>query len=261
MRLYGPTNVLSNGNFETGSTGPWYTFTTSGSINLAVTTASPYAGAYTLVASVVAYQGNARYPYVAQRLNNVFYVGRRYACRFNGKSSVARSFVVGADSVSPAENTVLLSTSYEPLEALFAPTIDVTSTFLRFSCGVGSDALLYLDNIEVRGYAQLAPGWDYERVTARNRTDDRTRAGALYTTLNPGGFTRFRLPLSWVSSLDRSIVTSWWKSGAELLYAEDDTFPFSCHNVRIMGLEEPFQTSMEPHYQAYYAGEIVLETV
>ena len=260
MRLYGPTNVMSNGNFETGSTGLWYTFTTSGSINLTVTTASPYAGAYTLVASVVAHATNGRYPYLAQTRNGIFKAHQSYALHFAAKVSSARAIYVGMDTVF-SDELVELTEDYTLNEVLFSDTTDVTSTAIRFSCGSGSDILLYLDNIEVRGYAQLTPEWDYERVTTRNRTDDRTRAGALYTTINPGGFTRFRLPLSWVSSLDRSIVTSWWKSGAELMYAEDDDFPFSYHSVRIMGIEEPFQTSMEPHYQAYYAGEIVLETV
>lgn len=113
----------------------------------------------------------------------------------------------------------------------------------------------------VGSYIAVLPEWDYERVTTRNRTDDRTRAGALYTTINPGGFTRFRLPLSWVSSLDRSLVTSWWKSGVQVLFFEDSDQSSLFSVSRIMGIEEPFQTSMKPHYQAYYAGEIILETV
>lgn len=263
MRLYGP-NVLTNGGFELGSTSGW-AYWNSGAANgtAGVNSSNPYAGLYDAVINVVS-AGPANSDISFQQSPVVFRTGETYAVRFASKISSARALdctLQNTDGSSLASAVYSAAPSYSLFENLYSMPVDTSSGRVVFHCGSGEAFTLNLDNIELRGYTQLAPEWDYERLTTRNRTDDRTRAGALYTTLNPGGFTRFRLPLSWVSSLDRSIVTSWWKSGAELLYVENDNFPFSYHSVRIMGVEEPFQSSMDTYYQTYYSGEIILETV
>ena len=108
---------------------------------------------------------------------------------------------------------------------------------------------------------ELSPSFAYERVKQVERAHHRSRAGALHTYLTPGGFTRFKLPLTWVGSADRDTVTSWWKTGADLSYTEETAEPFSYHSVRVVGVEEPFQSFVEPYYQTYYAGEVILETI
>lgn len=113
----------------------------------------------------------------------------------------------------------------------------------------------------VGSYLTVAPTYDYTREQVLDRTDDRTRAGALYTYVVGSGYTTVKLPLEWVVPADRTLINSWWKSGSNVLFFEDSNQSSSFLTMRIVGVEEPFQTSIEPHYQAYYAGEIVMETV
>ncbi len=111
------------------------------------------------------------------------------------------------------------------------------------------------------GSMELSANYDMEVARVLNRTDHRTLEGNLYTYLDGESHTRFRVPLSWVSSMDRSLVNSWQEVGADLQFILDDDFPLSYHNVRIMGVEEPFTTSVAPYYLTQYAGEIILETI
>lgn len=108
----------------------------------------------------------------------------------------------------------------------------------------------------------VTPDYDYQFAeTQVARADIRTRNGTLYSFIESGEFTKFSLPISWVSSFDRSLVNSWWKTGTDLRLVENSDSPSSFFNVRVVGNEEPFQTFVRPYFQQFYEGEIELETI
>ena len=104
-------------------------------------------------------------------------------------------------------------------------------------------------------------GYDYRFAEGIDRKDMRTKGGQLYTYIQNGSWTTLKLPASWISSSDRSLINSWWKTATNLLFFEDSDQSSTFFNVRIMGIQEPFQSFVKPYFRTYYAGEIILETV
>lgn len=262
-RLYGP-NVLHNGDFELGSVSSWYSYNhpSSASAALAVNTVSPYGGNYDALFTVSTAGVFSPDVYLAQQPLG-FKTAESYAMRFASKVSSARSIRTALFdfNTNMSSKNVSLSETYALYEHTHVSVSDTSSGRFMFLCGSGTPFNVYFDAIELRGYIDVVPSYAYERAEELERHDIRTRGGALYTYIETGGFTRFTLPLSWVGSLSRSIINSWWKSGTTLLYAEDSDSPFSTYNVRIVGVEEPFQSYTRPYAQVYYEGELVLETV
>ena len=103
--------------------------------------------------------------------------------------------------------------------------------------------------------------YGYTFTTELDKHDIRTKGGKLFTYITPSSkFKKFSIPATFVSSSDRSIVNSFFESGANLRFIEDDTFANSFHNVRIVGVEDPFQKFVKPYFRQLYEGTIVLET-
>lgn len=115
----------------------------------------------------------------------------------------------------------------------------------------------------VGSYITLTDKMDYryEFAETLDRKDIRTKQGQLYTYIGQGNWRRFRLPMSWVSSSDRSLINSWWKTGTDLLFFEDSDQTSVFFDVRIVGVQEPFQSFVKPYFQTYYQGEVILETI
>ena len=116
----------------------------------------------------------------------------------------------------------------------------------------------------VNSLITITPGWAFEQtLTLTSRQDQRTKTGNLFTYVETGRHRRFRLPWSWVSSSDRSLVNSWWQTATDLSFVLET----SSFDVRIMGSEEPFQSFVRPHgpgdgnATVFYDGEIVIETI
>lgn len=116
-------------------------------------------------------------------------------------------------------------------------------------------------------FIPIYPDFDFEQIlNLRSRQDLRTKEGTLYTYIEPGRFTEFSLPWSWVSSSDRSLVNSWFSAGVALQLVLNSQFPSSFHDVRIVGAEEPLQSFKEPYgpgdssVDVFYEGRIALET-
>lgn len=113
----------------------------------------------------------------------------------------------------------------------------------------------------VSSYITLLPDYNFtEALTLTEREDIRTKSGALFTYIK-GSHRKFNIPETWVSSLSRSLVNSWWETGQDLRFIPNNDFVSSFHTVRIMGDEEPYQSFIQPYFNTYWAGEIVLETV
>ena len=110
-------------------------------------------------------------------------------------------------------------------------------------------------------FINLTADYNYKFAQQIDRQDIRTKQGGLYTYIEQGTFIKFKIPSSWVTSSDRSLVNSWWSAGTTLRLLENDDFPSSYYLVRIVSVEEPFQTFTKPYFQQYYEGEIILETI
>jgi len=103
-------------------------------------------------------------------------------------------------------------------------------------------------------------GYGYRFAETIDRKDIRTK-GQLYTYIQNGSWHKLKIPASYVNSADRSLINSWWKTATNLLFFEDSDQTSTYHTVRIMGVQEPFQSFVRPYFRTYYAGEIILETV
>jgi hypothetical protein len=105
-------------------------------------------------------------------------------------------------------------------------------------------------------------GYGYDFAEELDKYDIRTKGGKLFTYITPAGaFTTFKIPLRFVNSSDRSVINSWFVTGTDLRFIEDNTFANSFYTVRITGKREPLTKFVEPYFRQFYDGELVLETV
>ena len=103
-------------------------------------------------------------------------------------------------------------------------------------------------------------GYEFSRVL--DKKDIRTTGGKLFTYIVPDGqFRRFTIPATFVNSSDRSVINSFFVTGTDIRFIEDDTFANSFFTVRIVGIEEPFQNYVKPYFRQLYQGTITLEEV
>ena len=103
-------------------------------------------------------------------------------------------------------------------------------------------------------------GYTFEQTF--DKKDIRTKGGKLFTYITPAGsFRRFRIPMTFVASSDVSIINSYFATGTNLRYIEDDTFPYSFYELIITGMTEPFTQFIKPSFRQHYAGEVIIETI
>ena len=268
LRLYGP-NMLYNGDLERGSTSSWGMFynTASGALGaLSVSTAAPYRGAYEMYIDVKSFGAGTGDVQVYQQ-NIAVMKSVRTSLMFAGRAEVDRwlrvNYLLGQNPWSLYfYDYSALTTSYQMFEHTFTVDSDVNSGSIRFYCGSGgvTPEDSYLDDINLRAYIDLPAQYDYRAGEVLDRRDARALHGALTTYIEPTGFRRFTIPLTHVTSLERSLINSWWSSGSELRFVEDNTYPFSFTAVRLVGDNTPVTKVVQP-YADQYSGEIVLETV
>ena len=110
-------------------------------------------------------------------------------------------------------------------------------------------------------YITIEPTYNYEQIETLDRKDLRSKEGGLFTYLAPGSFTKFKIPLSWVNSSDRALVNSWWRTGTNVEFVPDTAVSSTFFTCRVMDNKEPFRKFVEPYYQTFYQGKIILETV
>ena len=105
-------------------------------------------------------------------------------------------------------------------------------------------------------------GYGYTFNKTFDKKDIRTKGGKLFTYITPAStFRRFKIPTTFVTSSDVSIVSSWFSTGTDLRFIEDDTFANSYFDVRIVGTTEPYNRFIQPYFRQLYAGTITLETI
>jgi hypothetical protein len=119
--------------------------------------------------------------------------------------------------------------------------------------GIPNSSYITLDDIA---------GYGYQFEKEFDKKDIRTKGGALFTYVTPASkYHKFTLPLTYVSSSDVSLINSYFETGTDLRFIEDDTFANSFFEVRITGMTAPFTKFMQPYFRQLYAGTITLETI
>lgn len=113
----------------------------------------------------------------------------------------------------------------------------------------------------VGSYITLYPDYTFSNALNIQREDVRTKYGSLYTYIQQGTHRIIRIPETWVSSMNKNLVNSWWQTGTNLRFIEDNSNPSSYYTVRIMGIEEAYQTYVKPYFQQFNSGELILETI
>lgn len=146
---------------------------------------------------------------------------------------------------------------------------------------------LYLSNGQVLDLEKLSTSKlrFKEQLT---RKDIRTKGCKLYSYIIPftaGHYTQYKVPITWATSAERTTINSWWMSGATLSLSEtkardqqikwDNGIQWSSginwskgservtdvKTVMIVGKKEALRTSVEPYFNIFFSGRIVLETI
>lgn len=269
-RLYGP-EILHNGDLELGSVSSWYTSAASGaSATLTANSVDYYSGSYSMLTTISSIGSGAwnvittrQDLYPAKRLGQGFQYQLSFAAwagTFTVKSFQVRIDTASGTSAGLQALTSVGSTSgFEYKSYIFTTSYD--AQIIRFADLAQDYVDISFDAVSLRACPSFRPGYDYERKQTVQRRDLRARAGTLHTYVEPNAYTRFIVPLQWVSAVDRSLVNSWWESGTTLRWVENDDYPGSYYDVRITGTEEPFTGFHAPYGLTQQMGELVLETI
>jgi|TARA_R110002012_G_scaffold293088_1_gene488653 hypothetical protein len=104
--------------------------------------------------------------------------------------------------------------------------------------------------------------YGYRFIEQFDKYDIRTKGGSLFTYITAqGNYNTFKIPMSFVTSSDRSLINSWFSTATDLRFIEDNTFANSYYTVRLVGKTDPFTVFKKPYFRQFYDGELVLETV
>lgn len=265
-RLDGPTKII-NGDFETATTSSWDISVSAGAVaTIDVSTIDPFKNSFDMEIDITDVGSSTIFQIRTAQSSLSIVQSESYSIIFGVKATDARSIIVSmSNQNSPFGNIGLdsqiiqLINSWQSFEAFFIAN-STTLAELNFFTGVDS-INVHVDDISLRLAIDVDPLYDYTFEENIQREDVRTKEGGLITYIQPGTFNRFTLPLTWVTSRDRSFVNSWWRTGADLRFIENTDSPGSFFDVRITGGQEPFTTFVRPYYQQFYAGEIILETI
>jgi len=266
-RLDGP-NKVTNGTFETATTSSWNIVDQAGAVaTIDVSTANPLKGSYNLEVDITDVGSGAIDDIHVYQADRTLVISESYSFIFGGRSTAVRSMAVSVilqnspfTGLDLSTESVTLTTSWQFFEFKFIANTTTNEARLDFQTGVSSDNV-HLDDVSLRLALDVKPTYDYRFEENMQRQDIRTKEGGLISYIQGGEFTKFTLPLTWVTSRDRSFVNSWWKSGSDLRFIENTDSPSSFNNVRITGGAEPFSTFVRPYFQQFYAGQVIVETI
>lgn len=102
----------------------------------------------------------------------------------------------------------------------------------------------------------LDPDYGYEEKDKRIETVHRVRDGGLFV-YKWGSFKGWKVPVSYVNSSFKSIINSWWMSGAELVLTTNSGT--IVNSVLIRSKRLPVSKLIKP-YNDLFKGTIDLET-
>ena len=137
---------------------------------------------------------------------------------------------------------------------------DYPAVYFGFYYVVSSRQALF-DAVSFRRKIDISAGYDYKNGKILDRILSRNIGGSLRVYTGPGSHRKFNIPISWVSSKDASAINSWWQTGTDLRIIENDDFPNSYYNVRIIGDKQPLNRYQQAHFGEYLTGVLDMETV
>jgi len=147
----GCTNLVSNGDVESGAISPWWRYS-DGNATLSATTSNPYAGTYCLQFHI-----NTTGTSNVQVSQNGFAItnGTTYKVSFYGKASASRSFYFAIIQNGPSysnlgfEQTINLTTSWQLFEYTFQA--NASESDVRWYMGIDANGItgddFYFDNL------------------------------------------------------------------------------------------------------------------
>ena len=260
--LLGP-ELLTNGGFETGAATPWAVADAVAS-DVYVTDDYPYSGVYhawfeasdSAGTKLEMYQSGITIPQ-----SGANFILTAAIAPDNGSYHAVQINSYGMDV-----------TTFTPLTTSNDSWHMYGWTFDSIAAGGGGATLKFTmpqfdpyeelwDAISLRQRIVLSPGLAYKKARMLDRSHQRTVDGTLHTYTGSFSGTRFEIPLTWLSSAYAADVTSWWETGADLRFYEDDSYPASFHAVRIVGDQSPFQQYQRPYPDQYLTGKITLVTL
>lgn len=272
LRCVEPDEVVDGGissRASVGSAGNWGMWTSS---NQAVigTNVNPYDGPLAIRSDIRSVDNNIGNVQIIQNGFNLR-AGYEYTLQFATVCKSARTVLASfADAVGAHTDyfitSVAATTAWALYSSTFVTTVALSGLYLMFQVGSttiqnNETKLDAISLIPMSPQVTFLPTYGYKRAKNIQRSDHRTIGGGLYTYIEKGNFTQFKVPMTFVNSEQYGLINSWWRSGATLRWAEDDAYPDSYHTVKIVSKEDPFQTFQAPHFQVYYEGEIVMETI
>ena len=91
------------------------------------------------------------------------------------------------------------------------------------------------------------PEWDYEDRLAKMQEVDRGLTGQLFI-YQFGSYRDFKIPVTYVTSADKTRIESWWMAGTSLYWMNSGGTPVS---VRITNDVTPFTKRVKPYIDRF----------
>ncbi len=104
----------------------------------------------------------------------------------------------------------------------------------------------------------LIPKFSYRRSKRQIRRMERSRNTGELFIYKHGDFTKYRVPVTFLSNFDSGIVNSWWDTNTQLLFFITSGGVTEVNSVMIMGSESPLQQMQKP-FSEFFKGTIRLE--
>ena len=122
------------------------------------------------------------------------------------------------------------------------------------------DSFYFTSTVGSTGTFQIYPEWNFSEEIIVNRTQNRTIAGALNTYQLEGDFFRHSLPLTFVTSSDKSYLSYLWTEQTDIVFTINLSSNPESLVCRITNTIEPFSQRERFQFDRF-RGNIVLNSI
>ena len=98
---------------------------------------------------------------------------------------------------------------------------------------------------------QVNPDWGFSEEIVVNRNLNRTIAGQYNSYQLSGDYFRYSLPMTFVSSSDRQLMSGWWRDQTQLVFTINLSSNPESLVCRIANTIEPFQTREQLQFNKF----------